>query len=154
MEYYSFESVLMRWMKLEPVIQSEVSQKERQQYSILTHIYMKFTKMVMATLCVRRQKRHRDNGQTFGLCGRRPGWDDFIEQHWNIYITICEIDDQSKSDAWNRALKAGALGQPRGMELGGDRRGLWARGHMYTCGWFMSMYGKNNHNIVISLQIK
>ena len=45
MDYYSaikknaFESVLMRWMKLEPIIQSEVSQKEKHQYSILTHIY-------------------------------------------------------------------------------------------------------------------
>ena len=44
MEYYStikknsFGSVLMRWMKLEPIIQSEVSQKEKPQYSILTHI--------------------------------------------------------------------------------------------------------------------
>ena len=35
----SFESVLMRWMKLEPIIQSEVSQKDKDQYSILTHIY-------------------------------------------------------------------------------------------------------------------
>ena len=41
MEYYSaikkntFESVLMRWVKLEPIIQSEVSQKEKHQYSIL-----------------------------------------------------------------------------------------------------------------------
>ena len=51
MEYYSaikrntFESVLMRWMKLEPIIQSEVReipiyiQKEKHQYSILMHIY-------------------------------------------------------------------------------------------------------------------
>ena len=45
MEYYlaieknTFESVLMRWMKLEPIIQSEVSQKEKHHYSILTHIY-------------------------------------------------------------------------------------------------------------------
>ena len=45
MEYYSaikksaFESILMRWMKLEPIIQSEVSQKEKHQYSVLTHIY-------------------------------------------------------------------------------------------------------------------
>ena len=45
MEYYSaikkntFESVLMRWIKLEPIIQSEVSQKEKYQYSILTRIY-------------------------------------------------------------------------------------------------------------------
>ena len=43
-EYYSaikkntFESVLMRWMKLEP-IQSEVSQKEKNNYHILTHIH-------------------------------------------------------------------------------------------------------------------
>ena len=45
MEYYTaikkntFESVLMRWMKLELIIQNEVSQKEKHQYSILTHIY-------------------------------------------------------------------------------------------------------------------
>ena len=45
MEYYSaikknaFESVLMRWMKLEPIIRSEVSQKEKHQYRILMHIY-------------------------------------------------------------------------------------------------------------------
>ena len=35
----TFESVLMRWMKLKPIIQSEVSQKAKHQYSILTHIY-------------------------------------------------------------------------------------------------------------------
>ena len=35
----TFESVLMRWMKLEPIIQSEVSQKVKHQYSILMHIY-------------------------------------------------------------------------------------------------------------------
>ena len=35
----SFESVLMRRMKLEPIIQSEVSQKDKEQYSILTYIY-------------------------------------------------------------------------------------------------------------------
>ena len=44
-DYYSaikknaFESVLMRWMKLEPITQNEVSQKEKHQYSILMHIY-------------------------------------------------------------------------------------------------------------------
>ena len=44
MEYHStiknaFESILMKWVKLESIIQSEVSQKEKHQYSILTHIY-------------------------------------------------------------------------------------------------------------------
>ena len=33
------ESVLMRWMNLEPIIQSEVSQKEKDKYCILTHVY-------------------------------------------------------------------------------------------------------------------
>ena len=45
MEYYSaikrnvFESVLMRWMNTEPIIRSEVSQKEKDKYCMLTHIY-------------------------------------------------------------------------------------------------------------------
>jgi len=45
MEYYSaikrnaFESVLMRWINLEPIIQSEVSQREKDKHHILTHIY-------------------------------------------------------------------------------------------------------------------
>ena len=44
-EYYSaikknaFESVPMRWMKWESIIQSEVSQKDKYQFSILIHIY-------------------------------------------------------------------------------------------------------------------
>ena len=44
MEYYSatkrkiYESVLMRWMNLEPIIQSEASQKEKNKYNILTYI--------------------------------------------------------------------------------------------------------------------
>ena len=45
MVYYSaikmntFESVLMRWMNLKPIIQSEVSQKEKDKYRILMHTY-------------------------------------------------------------------------------------------------------------------
>ena len=35
----TFESVLMKWMNLEPIIQSEVSQKEKDIYCILIHIY-------------------------------------------------------------------------------------------------------------------
>ena len=45
MEYYSainrkiFESVVMRWMNLEPIIQSEMCQKEKDEYCMLIHIY-------------------------------------------------------------------------------------------------------------------
>ena len=75
MDYYStikknaFESVLMRWMKLEPIVQSEVSQKAKHQYSILMH-NMDFRKMVMMMLYARQQKRHRCKEQTFGLWGK------------------------------------------------------------------------------------
>ena len=70
----------MRWMKLEPIIQSEVSQREKHQYSI-QRIYMEFKKMVMITVYVRQQKRHRGIEQSFGLCGRGKGWDDLGEWH-------------------------------------------------------------------------
>ena len=43
-----------------------------------------------------------------------------------MYITICEIDEQSKFE--NRALKGGALGQPRGMGWDG-------KGHGGLLGW-------------------
>ena len=45
MDYYSavkrstFELIIMRWMNLAPVIQSEISQKEKNKYHILTHTY-------------------------------------------------------------------------------------------------------------------
>ena len=64
MEYYSaikrnaFESVLMRWMNLEPIIQTEVSQKEKEKYHILTHIYG-FRKMVLIKSFAGQQWRHR-----------------------------------------------------------------------------------------------
>ena len=63
MEYYSaikrnaFESVLKRWMNLAPIIQTEVSQKEK--YHILTHIYMESRKIVLKNLLTGQQWRNR-----------------------------------------------------------------------------------------------
>ena len=104
MEYYSaiknntFESVLMIWIKLEPIIQSEVSQKDRHQYSILTHTYG-IWKMVMITLYVRQKKRHRYIEQTFGLwemarvgCSERITLKHVYYQEWN---------SQPRLDAWD-----------------------------------------------------
>ena len=81
MEYYSairrntFESVLMRCMKLEPIIQSEVSQKEKYKYHTLTHIYiyMKSGEMVLVKLFSGKQQRSRHTEQTYGQGGRREG---------------------------------------------------------------------------------
>ena len=86
MEYYSaikkntFESVLMRWMKLEPIIQSEVSQKDKDQYSILMHIY-RILNDGNDNPIAKQKKRHRCIEQTFRLCRRRRGWDVLREWH-------------------------------------------------------------------------
>ena len=90
MEYYSatkmnaFESVLMRWMNLEPIIHSEVSQKKTN--PVYWHIHMEFWKMIQMILHTRLQRRCRSKEETFEICGRRWGWDDLREQHWNMYI--------------------------------------------------------------------
>ena len=65
-------------MKLEPIIESEVSQKEKHQYSILRYI-CEFRKTAMMTLYGRQQQRHRCKEQTFGLRWRRRGWDGLRE---------------------------------------------------------------------------
>ena len=58
MKYYSvikrntYESVVVRWLKLEPVIQSKVSQKKKSKYCILMHIYRESRKMVLINLFV------------------------------------------------------------------------------------------------------
>ena len=63
MEYYSAikknspESALMRWTKLEPIIQSEANQKDKDHYNILTHIYMEFRKMLMTILYAEQKKK-------------------------------------------------------------------------------------------------
>ena len=71
MEYYSaikrnaFESVLMRWMNLGPIIQSEVSQKEKEKYHILTHIYMESRENGTEEFIYRatvERNRHREQG--------------------------------------------------------------------------------------------
>ena len=76
-------------------------------------------KMVTITLYVRQQKRHRCIEQSFGLCGRGRGWDDLREWRWNMYIIICEMNHQSRFDAWYRVLGASVLGWPRGLGWGG-----------------------------------
>ena len=85
---------------------------------------MQFRKTITTNLYARQQKRHRCKEQIFGLWERK-WWDDLREEHWNMHITMCKVDDECKFDAWSRALKASALGQPRGMGWGGRWEGVW-----------------------------
>ena len=79
---------------------------------------MEFRKIVTITLYVRQQKRHRCIEQSFGLCGRGQGWEDLGEWHWNMYIIICEMNLQSRFEAWYRTLGACALRWPRQLVWG------------------------------------
>ena len=83
---------------------------------------MEFRKMVTITLYAKQKMRHRCTEQTFGLCGRRRGWDVSREQYHVNYL------------GWNRSpaqvgcmtqvLRPGALGRPRGIGW----RGRWEGG--------------------------
>ena len=75
-------------------------------------------------------KRHRYKDKTWTLGEGEGGiiWENSIE----TYITIWETDHQSRFDAWNRTLKACALGQPWGMGWGGSMEGVQDGGHMHT----------------------
>ena len=56
-------------------------------------------------------------------------WENSID---TCILTIYEIDHQSKFNAWNRALKVSALGQPRGMGWGGRWEGVSGQGDTHT----------------------
>ena len=103
MEYYSatkkntFESVLMKWMKLEPIIQSEVSQKDKRQHSILTHIYGILKDGNENPVC-KTAKETQMYRTVFCALGKGEGgiiWENGIE----TYIIICEMNRQSRFDA-------------------------------------------------------
>ena len=74
----------------------------------------------------------------------------------NVCITICKIDDQWKFHAWSRALKAGALGQPRGMGWGGRLEGGSGRGtHVHLWVTHVGIWQEPlQHCEVIILQFK
>ena len=65
-----------------------------------------------------------------------------------MYNITYEMSRQSRFNARYWMLGAGALGRPRGMVRGGRWEGVQDGEHVYTCGGFMLMYGKNQYNIV------
>ena len=81
--------------------------------------------MVTITLYARQKKRHRYIEQTFGLYGRRRGWDDLREQHQNMYIIKCETDLQSRL-VHERRARGWCTGMTQrdgmGREVGGGFR--------------------------------
>ena len=104
MEYYSaikrntYESVLMRWMNLEPIIQREVSQKEKDKYCIITHIYGTYKNdteefIFRAAMEKQTESRPMDKG------GGEKGEVRCMESNMETYNSVCKIHGQ-----WESAL--------------------------------------------------
>ena len=79
MEYYSaikrnaFESILLRWMNLEPITQSEVSHQEKYKYCVLTHTYGILRDGTDEFIFSTVTDGKSDREQSYGHGGRRGG---------------------------------------------------------------------------------
>ena len=99
MEYYSdikrnaSESVLIKWMNLEPIIQIEVSQKENDKYQ---HIYMESRKMVPKNLFAGQQWRNKHKEQTYRHGERGGEGETYGVSNMETYITICKMGSQQQ----------------------------------------------------------
>ena len=91
---------------------------------------MEFKKMVIITLYAKQTKRQRFTEQTFGLCGRRQGWDVQREQQWNKYTIKGETDHQPKLDAWDKCSGLVHWEDPEGWDGEGGGKGYWDGEHM------------------------
>ena len=112
-------------MKLEPIIQSEVNQKDKDQYSILMCIYMEFRKMVMITLHAKQKETQIYRTGFWTLwekvrmgCFKRTASKHVYYQGWNR--------SPAQVVCMRQVLRAGALRRPRGIEW--RRRWEWGSG--------------------------
>ena len=129
----AFQSVLMRWMSLiiqsiiEPIIQNEVSQKEKDKYHILMHIYG-IQKMVLKNLFAGQQWTNTHREQTYGH-GERGGEGEMYEgSNSETQITICKIDSQWEFAVCFRKLKQGLCINLEGCGGEGDEREVQKEG--------------------------
>ena len=105
---------------------------------------MEFRKIVTITLYTRQHKRHRCIEQSFGLCGRGHGWDDFENGTETCIISYVKRITSPGSMHDTECSELVHWDDPEGWY--GEGGGKWVQDgeHMYTCGRFMLMYGKTN----------
>ena len=78
---------------------------------------------------------------------------------WENSIETCILSYMKQIASPSSMHETGCSGlvhwdDPEGWDGEGGGRGVQDGEHMYTYGWFMSIYGKNHYNIVIILQLK
>ena len=85
----------MRWLNLEPIIQSEECQKDKDKYHILRHIYGIQKDGTNEFICKAAMEKHRE--QTYGHGEWAGKGEMYGESNMETYITICKIDSQWES---------------------------------------------------------
>ena len=133
----------MRWMKLEPITQSEVSQNEKHQYSILMHIYG-IQKDGNDNLECETAKETDVQNSLLDSVGEGEGgmiWENGIET-----CTISYVKRIASPGLMHDTVCSGLVHwvDPEGWFGEGSGKGGQDRERMYTHGGFMLMYGKTN----------
>ena len=109
-------------MKLEPIIQSKVSQKNKQQYKILTHLYGILKDGNDNLICRTEKETQMYRTDFWILCEKaRVGWSERIALKHVYYQGWNRLPDQV--GCMRQVLRASALGRPRGMGWRGRREG-------------------------------
>ena len=109
---------------------------------------MEYRKMVMMTLYVRQQKKHRCEEQIFPTLGEGDGgmiWENNIETCILSYVKQIASPGSMHETGCSGLVHWDDL---EGWDGEGGGRGVQDGEHMYTHGWFMSMYVKNHYNTV------
>ena len=118
---HAFELVLMRWMNLEPIIQSDVSEKEKNKHHILMHIsgmYKDGTDESVHRVAAETQTQRTDCGQGCGRRGRR--WDRCREQHAADTLCVPLWLRELRLGLWNNLERRESAGGGREILEGGD----------------------------------
>ena len=157
MEYYpaikrnTFESVLMRWMNLEPIIQSEVSQKEKDKYHIIMHIY-RIQKNGTEVFIYRTTVEKQTQRIALWAYGERGGnGERYGKSHMETYITIRKIDSQQELLYGSGNSNRDSVSTQRdgmGREIGGRFK---RQGYLYTYGSFMFRFDRKQQNSIKQL---
>ena len=95
--------------------------------------------MVTITLCTRQQKRHWCIDQSYGLWGEGEGG-----EIWENGIETCIISCMKQVASPGSMHGTGCLGLVHWDDPEGGRRRVQDGEHRYTCGGFISIFGKTN----------
>ena len=127
----ALDSVLIRWM---PIIQSEVSQKEKDKYRILVH--MESRKMVLMSLLQGSNGDADIENRLLDTVGEGEGGTNGKSSIGTYTLPYATLDSQGEFAAWRREVKSGAQWQPRRVGRGGKQQ-LQEGGDIYIYLWLI-----------------